>query len=68
AVDIGLLESRLDALVILLVHDELVLDVREDLVEQVREGIRPLRSGAASLDEPLVVEAGVGSYWDEAHL
>lgn len=48
-------------------HDELVLEVREDLVEQVREGIRPLMSGAATLDVPLVVEAGVGSNWDEAH-
>ncbi len=36
-------------------------------VEQVCEGIRPLMSGAATLDVPLVVEAGVGSNWDEAH-
>ncbi|WP_244261265.1 DNA polymerase, partial [Pseudomonas aeruginosa] len=67
AVDNWLLESGLDARVILQVHDELVLEVREDLVEQVREGIRPLMSGAAILDVPLVVEAGVGSNWDEAH-
>ncbi|MDS4317896.1 DNA polymerase I [Pseudomonas aeruginosa] len=67
AVDNWLQESGLDARVILQVHDELVLEVREDLVEQVREGIRPLMSGAATLDVPLVVEAGVGSNWDEAH-
>ena len=67
AVDNWLLESGLDARVILQVHDELVLEVREDLVEQVCEGIRPLMSGAATLDVPLVVEAGVGSNWDEAH-
>ena len=38
--------------------DELVLEVREDLVEQVREQICPLMSQAAQLDVPLLVEAG----------
>ncbi|MNO07595.1 DNA polymerase I [compost metagenome] len=52
---------------ILQVHDELGLEVREDLVEQVREQIRPLMSGAAELDVPLIVETGSGSNWDEAH-
>ncbi|OBY87895.1 DNA polymerase I [Pseudomonas sp. AU11447] len=67
AVDNWLQESAIDARVILQVHDELVLEVREDLIDQVRDGIRPLMSGAAELDVPLVVEAGVGANWDEAH-
>ncbi|WP_421682870.1 DNA polymerase I [Stutzerimonas urumqiensis] len=67
AVDRWLQEEALDARVILQVHDELVLEVREDLVEQVCDRIRPLMSGAAQLDVPLVVEAGVGLNWDEAH-
>ncbi|CRI54616.1 DNA polymerase I [Pseudomonas sp. CCOS 191] len=67
AVDNWLTESGLDARVILQVHDELVLEVREDLVEQVKAEIRVHMSGAAQLDVPLLVEAGVGSNWDEAH-
>ncbi|BAU71762.1 DNA polymerase I [Metapseudomonas furukawaii] len=67
AVDDWLQDSGLDARVILQVHDELVLEVREDLVERVRDTLRPLMSGAAELDVPLVVEAGVGNNWDEAH-
>ncbi len=67
AVDNWLQASGLDARVILQVHDELVVEVREDLVEQVREQILPLMSGAAQLDVPLLVEAGVGNNWDEAH-
>ncbi|KJK15502.1 DNA polymerase I [Pseudomonas sp. 2(2015)] len=67
AVDNWLSDSGLDARVILQVHDELVLEVREDLIEQVREQIRPHMSGAAQLDVPLLVEAGVGSNWGEAH-
>ncbi|WP_426118702.1 DNA polymerase I [Pseudomonas sp. DSP3-2-2] len=67
AVNGWLEESGLDARVILQVHDELVLEVREDLVDQISEQIRPHMSGAAQLDVPLLVEVGVGNNWDEAH-
>ena len=64
----GWLESSgLDARVILQVHDELVLEVREDLVDQISKEIRVHMSGAAELDVPLLVEVGVGNNWDEAH-
>ena len=66
-VDNWLSASGLDARVILQVHDELVLEVREDLVDHVKDEIRTHMSNAAQLDVPLVVEAGVGSNWDEAH-
>lgn len=66
-VDNWLSESGLDARVILQVHDELVLEVREDLVEQVKDEIRQHMSQAAQLDVPLLVEAGIGANWDEAH-
>ncbi|HEY8331242.1 MAG TPA: DNA polymerase I [Pseudomonas sp.] len=67
AVDAWLPASGLDARMILQVHDELVLEVREDQVEALKAGLLPLMSGAAQLDVPLLVEAGVGSNWDEAH-
>ncbi|QVX13472.1 DNA polymerase I [Pseudomonas congelans] len=60
-------ESGLDARVILQVHDELVLEVRKDLVDQISAQIRPHMSGAAELAVPLLVEVGVGNNWDEAH-
>jgi DNA polymerase-1 len=66
-VDDWLTESGLDARIILQVHDELVLEVREDLVEEVKAKLCPLMSAAAELDVPLLVEAGVGLNWDEAH-
>ncbi|HSX70949.1 MAG TPA: DNA polymerase I, partial [Pseudomonas sp.] len=67
AVDQWLPQSGLDAKVILQVHDELVLEIREDQIDALRSGLLPLMSGAAELDVPLVVEAGVGDNWDEAH-
>ncbi|MFJ4260663.1 DNA polymerase I [Pseudomonas monteilii] len=66
-VDNWLSESGLDARVILQVHDELVLEVREDLVQQVKDEIRQHMSKAAELEVPLLVEAGIGANWDEAH-
>jgi len=56
-----------DARMIMQVHDELILEVREDLVEEVRDGLVRRMSAAAALKVPLLVEAGVGDNWDQAH-
>jgi DNA polymerase-1 len=60
-------ETGLDARIIMQVHDELVLEVAEAQLEQVRAGVIERMSAAASLKVPLLVEAGVGDNWDEAH-
>ncbi|MDF3846399.1 DNA polymerase I [Pseudomonas citronellolis] len=67
AVDDWLQASGIDARVILQVHDELVLEVREDLVEELAAKLRDLMGNAAQLAVPLIVETGSGSNWDEAH-
>ncbi|MDM9650806.1 DNA polymerase I [Pseudomonas wenzhouensis] len=67
AVDSWLQDSGIDARIILQVHDELVLEVREDLIDEVSAQLKRLMSGAAELDVPLLVEVGVGANWDEAH-
>ena len=67
SVDNWLRESKVDAKLIMQVHDELVLEVAEDQVEQVRAGLIARMSAAAHLKVPLLVEAGVGNNWDEAH-
>ena len=66
-VDRWLSESGLDARVVMQVHDELVLEVREDLLDQVSTGLCQHMSAAAELDVPLLVEVGIGDNWDEAH-
>ncbi|SDI80117.1 DNA polymerase I [Pseudomonas delhiensis] len=66
-VDNWLQASGVDARVILQVHDELVLEVREGLVEEVAAKLRELMGAAAQLAVPLIVETGSGSNWDEAH-
>ncbi len=52
---------------IMQVHDELVFEVENELLDFVVDNIRTLMTGAASLKIPLLVDIGVGSNWDEAH-
>ncbi len=66
-VDNWLQTAGLRAQVIMQVHDELVLEVHQDDVEALKAGLLPRMSAAAELDVPLLVEAGVGNNWDEAH-
>ncbi|AOS96435.1 DNA polymerase I [Microbulbifer aggregans] len=66
-VDAWLTEEKLQSKLIMQVHDELVLEVPEDEVEKVREGLIGRMQGAAELDVPLIVDVGQGASWDEAH-
>ncbi|MGA1371046.1 MAG: DNA polymerase I [Pseudomonadales bacterium] len=66
-VDQWLQASRIDALMIMQVHDELVFEVAESALGTVAEQVSAIMSGAAQLQVPLVVDVGVGSNWDEAH-
>ncbi|WP_323925226.1 DNA polymerase I [Aeromonas caviae] len=49
------------------VHDELVFEIREEKLEEYIALIKEKMSGAAELYVPLVVEAGTGDNWDQAH-
>lgn len=60
-------EAQFDARLIMQVHDELVLEVRKDEVESVREELIKRMCDAATLAVPLKVDAGIGDNWDEAH-
>jgi DNA polymerase-1 len=57
------LQSRL----LLQVHDELILEVPDAELERVRIELPQIMSGVAELKVPLLVEAGAGANWDEAH-
>jgi DNA polymerase-1 len=61
------LQQRNDAHMLMQVHDELVFEVRKESVDEVRAGVIERMSGAAELAVPLLVSAGVGANWDEAH-
>jgi DNA polymerase-1 len=62
-------ESSGKAQLIMQVHDELVLEVREEAVATVTEAVRRcmVDAGRGALRVPLKVDVGVGLNWDEAH-
>lgn len=59
--------SRIDARMIMQVHDELVFEVNEAILDQTVTDIRNHMSRAAELAVPLIVDIGIGNNWDEAH-
>ncbi|SPF75655.1 DNA polymerase I [Aliiroseovarius pelagivivens] len=63
--------AKLPAKMLLQVHDELIFEVEENAVDEVIETVRHVMEGAAEpaikLDVPLVVDAGIGMNWAEAH-
>ncbi|HUH54148.1 MAG TPA: DNA polymerase I, partial [Rhodanobacter sp.] len=61
------IDGRDDVHMLMQVHDELVFEVRDDVVDTVRAAVIERMSGAAELDVPLLVDVGVGANWDEAH-
>ena len=66
-VQLWLKQSRLDARLIMQVHDELVLEVHPDDLAAVQTGVELRMRNAAALTVPLVVDMGVGQHWGEAH-
>ena len=67
SVDDWLQNSDLRSVMIMQVHDELVLEVPEDELQVVSEGLMQRMESAATLKVPLLVDVGVGNNWDEAH-
>ena len=67
AVNDWLEQEGLQAKMIMQVHDELVLEVPEQELAAVTEQLPQMMVDAATLDIPLLVDAGVGDNWDQAH-
>ncbi|UCV03840.1 DNA polymerase I [Dechloromonas denitrificans] len=67
AVQNWLEESGRKSRLVLQVHDELVLEVPDDELNEVRMHLPRLMGQVAELKVPLVVELGVGPNWEAAH-
>ena len=62
-------EGQDDARLIMQVHDELVLEARQDAADRVAAAVRErmVAAGQGALRVPLKVDVGRGMNWDEAH-
>lgn len=56
-----------DAKLLMQVHDELIIEVATEQATDVAAALQTLMQNAAQLKVPLLVEAGIGNNWDEAH-
>ncbi|MCB5162139.1 DNA polymerase I [Marinomonas algarum] len=62
-----LADTDLDVKMILQVHDELIFEVAEKDLEEAQAKITDVMQNSSKIDVPLLVEAGIGDNWDEAH-
>ncbi|MCB1828117.1 MAG: DNA polymerase I, partial [Coxiellaceae bacterium] len=62
-----LVHSHIDVKMIMQVHDELIFEVADDVVDKAVVEIKKCMEGAAELSVPLIVDVGVGKNWNEAH-
>ena len=67
SVNDSLKKQKIDAKLILQVHDELVVESHEKDTEKVTKILTDSMSKAAKLSVPLEVEIGMGKNWDQAH-
>ncbi|MEA3361762.1 MAG: DNA polymerase I [Thermodesulfobacteriota bacterium] len=66
-IDKCLSAEQLQARMLLQVHDELIFEVPENELDQVRELVRVEMEAAVDIDVPLRVDIGIGKSWAEAH-
>ena len=59
--------EKMPARMILQVHDELILEVREDAAQDAAALVKKEMEGVYPLSVPLVVDTAVGKNWEEAH-
>jgi DNA polymerase-1 len=67
AVQNWLEKSALKSRIVLQVHDELVLEVPDEELQEIRQHLPRLMAQVAQLKVPLIVEVGVGANWEAAH-
>ena len=66
-VDAWLKKDKVDANIVMQVHDELVLEVPAGESEDIGAAVQKHMIAAATLSVPLEVDLGVGNSWEEAH-
>ena len=62
-----LAKGKVDARMIMQVHDEVILEVKEQDTSKVEQEVSKIMKDAAKLRVPLEVESGLASNWGEAH-
>ncbi len=62
-----IVDNKLETLIVMQVHDELVLEVPNAELDMIKTEIPKIMSNVAKLDVPLIADLGSGMNWEEAH-
>jgi DNA polymerase-1 len=62
-----IVDNKLETLIVMQVHDELVLEVPNTELDMIKTEIPKIMSNVAKLDVPLIADLGSGMNWEEAH-
>ena len=62
-----IVDNKLETLMVMQVHDELVLEVPNAELDIIKTEIPKIMSNVATLDVPLIADLGSGINWEEAH-
>jgi len=66
-IDKLLQEKKSKSSMILQVHDELIFEIWEPELEEMKTAIKKIMENVYPLEVPLVVDIGIGKSWGEAH-
>lgn len=66
AIDQLIQDKKLNASMIMQVHDELVFEVPDHAVDEVSKTVQEVMSDVVTLKVPLLVSVGIGDNWDKA--
>ena len=67
SVDRWIRQDNVPAKLLMQVHDELILEVKTESLDDVCRQLKQNMESAASLKVPLIVDIGTGANWNEAH-
>lgn len=60
-------ESKLDAKLILQVHDELIVEAKEDCADKAAALLKEEMENAVKLTVPMTVDVNIGKTWYDTH-
>jgi DNA polymerase-1 len=63
AIDAAIVEEKLDATMLLQIHDELIFEIAEDKAEETAQRFKTMMENVYTLEVPLRCSVSVGESW-----